>query len=138
MRQIYLRLLPSRRIMSDSPDSHPKDFAMRTAVLSLAVLLCLACVLRADDIRPDLWKVGDEGYVREQGNAIQFTIGEVIDKETLLIKRLGQSYPAFIVEKYPTKGLSDDEKITFVGTYKVTGTRKYNGRTYKVLEPQKK
>ena len=48
--------------------------------------------------------------------------------------RVGQVDPVFMVKGVPTKDLADGETFELTGKFRVAGTKKYEGRTYKVVE----
>jgi hypothetical protein len=44
----------------------------------------------------------------------------------------------FVLKGKATEGLADGKVFNLPGLWKVTGTKKHNGRTYHVCEPVKK
>lgn len=118
---------------------------MRAVTLS-ALLALLLLSAHADaqkrETYPDIWesgglKPGAKGYWYangQEGRYYETKVVEIIDRDTMVMK-LGRK--GFVVANYPTKDLADGEVHHLKGPWKVTGTRKYLGTTYRVVEPVK-
>jgi hypothetical protein len=120
---------------------------MPSRVLPLAAALCLLALLLSvppssparqieGSVFPDL-KVGSVGHFKHSKDGYWKTrVVEIIGKDSMLLE-VGGKPPTFMVKGYPTKDLADDELVELEGDWKVTGTTRYEGKTYKVVEPVK-
>ena len=102
--------------------------------MKAAVLLLLTFPVAAVAFDPRYMKIGQSGEITNFG--IDLTIKEVGD-DWLYIRCDSKSDPTFyfLVRGVATKGLADDKPWDYKGSWKVTDTEKYKGKTVYVLRP---
>ncbi len=98
----------------------------------------LVTIAFAAHLTPGEFEVGEVGELTNPstGNHWNLVIDDIIDANSMLVSIANA--PAFLIAKYPTRGLVDGKKINLKGAWKVVGTKKVGGKTRYVLEPQKK